>query len=409
MDAKDLCESVHTGVDLEGLFRLPWNIEVKVTKYDPSAHSSSLAGVKEENKSFSSSVTTTTGTAKASNITASTNTTSRGGGVFSFNKNKDKVDSKMSNTFASFSNKFTSSPQNSLEGQRNVKLANFAALTNVDDYLHLDAYLDNSEPNLLGCSDKSSVRIVRVKGVVLSKLTGLPLSSCYSNADGSVKVHAGGHPVMMDKLLSACMQIGVCPVHRLGRIYPESNIPGITLTSKSRGEKNPDSKKDGIDRNNSSSSKTSSSSTISGAPSYDTDDGQTSLSVNVEGGGAYAEFLRSDFPACAMSEELQDWSYCVPKDRQNQIYEELGGGRFSVAITGQPCVWIFNRMSEAQGKMMQANQQYIAPPRSNIVYLVEVHYYLKLDTGLPLFMPMPRHLYGELSRSSKGCSILTTG
>ena len=85
-----------------------------------------------------SALPTTTGTAKASNITASTNTTSRGGGVFSFNKNKDKVDSKVSNTFASFSNKFTSSPSNSLEGQRNVKLANFAALTNVDDYLHLD-------------------------------------------------------------------------------------------------------------------------------------------------------------------------------------------------------------------------------------------------------------------------------
>lgn len=36
-----MCESAHKGVDMEGLLRLPWNIEVKVTKYDPSANPNS--------------------------------------------------------------------------------------------------------------------------------------------------------------------------------------------------------------------------------------------------------------------------------------------------------------------------------------------------------------------------------
>ena len=349
MDAKDICESAHKGVDMEGLLRLPWNIEVKVTKFDTSQQSSSLAGVKGEP---SNTLSDNNGTASTAKPSASSATSL--GGVFSFTKTKDKA----SNTFASLSSRFSSSsPSNSLDAQRSSKLANFAALTNVEEYLHLDSFLDNSEPNLLGCTSSSSIRIVKVRGIVLSKHTGVPLSKAYTNVDGSIKVNAGGHPVMMDKLLSACMQIGVCPVHRVGRIYPESNIPGIMLGKKSGDNDKSKDDKTQVDRSDSSSTKISSASSISAGASYDTEDGQVDLRASIEGTGAYAEFLRSDFPACALSEELQDWSYCSPKDRQNQIYEELGGGRFSVAIPGDPCVWIFNRMSEAQGMMVESNHK----------------------------------------------------
>ena len=369
--------------------------------------------------------------------------------VFSFNKSHGHGSitgsgsmSKVSNTFASFSNKFSGgasgSPNNSLEAQRNrdAKMANFAALTNLEDYLHIDTYIDDSDPHLLGCNDRSSIGIVKVRGIVLSKHTGLPLSSSYtySDGDGVAKVYAGGYPMSMDKLLSACMQIGVCPVHRVGKIYPESNIPGITLSSKksvgseSSGKDSSGSKSEtegnggtsfagGVARNKDAESSGAGSTSSSSA---DVDHIMHGLCASIQGSGAYAEFLRSDFPACALSEELQDWSHCTPKDRQNHVFEELGNGRFSVAIAGDPCVWIFNRMSEAHGRMVQSGtsstttkgsgtSQHTTMPRSNVVYLAEIHYYLKLDTGLPLFMPMPRHLYGELSKSNKGCSILTTG
>lgn len=42
-----------------------------------------------------------------------------------------------------------------------------------------------------------------------------------------------------------------------------------------------------------------------------------------------------------------------------------------------------------------------------MLYLVEIHYYISLETGQAMFVPMPRHLFSELSRTVDGCAELT--
>jgi hypothetical protein len=40
------------------------------------------------------------------------------------------------------------------------------------------------------------------------------------------------------------------------------------------------------------------------------------------------------------------------------------------------------------------------------VYLVEVQYFIKLQTGQAMFVALPRHIYGELARSQMGLELL---
>lgn len=318
LDARELCEAPHKAVNLEGLLRLPWSIEVK--------QSSGVASPNGTN-------------AKTASFRAST---------------------------TSFPPK-RGSPSNSFEN-KDSKMANFAAFSSLSDYINIDCYLDSSDAHLLGSNPHSSARIVRVRGLVVDK-NGAPLTSTFQQNQSSVS--AGGHPVAADKCLSSTLQIGVCPVHRMGKVHPET-----------MGEAN--------------------------APRAGSSAGGKK--------SVYNDFLDQDFPASLFSEDSQDWSHCQPRERQTYV-KELGNGRFEVAVPGEPVVWIFCRQSEMQGRahagshskglFSAADSQ--RSSYSSIVYLSEVHYYLRLDTGLSLFTPLPRHLFRELARSPRGMEALTTG
>jgi hypothetical protein len=146
---------------------------------------------------------------------------------------------------------------------------------------------------------------------------------------------------------------------------------------------------------------------------------------------------------------LYDWSLCKPGHRQstNNIVQ-LPDDKFAVCIPGEPVVWIFSRKpplvdpssvsptgivaplpnqwsprpaskrvgrsaagevcewpeGDGAGNAGQGDRRSSAP--YGTVYLVEIQYFLRLKTGQAPFVPMPRHLYGELARSAEGCAVL---
>ena len=82
----------------------------------------------------------------------------------------------------------------SLDGLRSSALENFVALTNLEQYLNIDTYFDDSDLNLKkgNAADRTLVkRIVKIKGVVVNK-DHEPLSFSYNC--GSAKLYAGTNP-----------------------------------------------------------------------------------------------------------------------------------------------------------------------------------------------------------------------
>jgi hypothetical protein len=116
-----------------------------------------------------------------------------------------------------------------------------------------------------------------------------------------------------------------------------------------------------------------------------------------------------DVPTSYLFDELQDWTHCCPEDRLRHVVE-LGQGRFSVEVPGEPIIWIFCRQSIAEYHAVGALPIPAALGRSRnvpiIAYLVEVQFVLRLETGLSMFAPVPRHLYGELARTQHGTALL---
>lgn len=149
-------------------------------------------------------------------------------------------------------------------------------------------------------------------------------------------------------------------------------------------------------------------------------------------------FLVSDVPISSQPDLQFDWSSCKPGHRQGNV-TELGDGQFSVCVPGDPVVWIFSRRAPGaaptrmgrSGSLGGADASAFnnSPNRNdfsragNLLYLVEVQYYFRLETGhvslllhyincfislivQAMFVPMPRHLYGELARTLEGCAHL---
>lgn len=101
-----------------------------------------------------------------------------------------------------------------------------------------------------------------------------------------------------------------------------------------------------------------------------------------------------------------------------------------VEIPGEPVCWIFSKTNpciNSSAKVVDNNtsrskihsnvteglesvSQRLAQERktsiSGVMYLVEVHFMLKLITGDPTIVPLRRHMFGELSRTLQGCKIL---
>lgn len=97
-----------------------------------------------------------------------------------------------------------------------------------------------------------------------------------------------------------------------------------------------------------------------------------------------------------------DWCSCKPGHRQGNV-TELGEGLFSVSVPGDPVVWIFSRRAPGAAPAQRLGRSGSlglgdassafgglgnnSPSRNdfsragNLLYLVEVQYYFRLETG----------------------------
>jgi hypothetical protein len=252
------------------------------------------------------------------------------------------------------------------------------------EYIRIDSYFDASELPSAPSGDVSSdtLRIARVRGVVIDD-RGLPSAVA----------------IAPDRILSTCLLIGVCPVYRDGRVY--SNPP----SSSAGGNGAPTN---GASVAAAMDTKFSSASNMATQRRrYVRNGDNTGIFFNMEAQtGTIAESV--DPPLTYQTEHLQDWTYCKPAQRQSVAQQkELGGGCFSVEIAGEPVVWIFSRYPPGTEKVPEVERSSVSGSQNGaVVYLVEVHFLLRLVTGDPTMAPIPRHMFGELARTMAGCNLL---
>ena len=246
------------------------------------------------------------------------------------------------------------------------------------------------------CGDVSSdsSRILKVRGIILDS-KGVP----------------AGQSIAQNKIISSTLMAGTCPIFRNGRVQSLSDASAAP--KRRRGSVMPQS----------ASSQMRDSLSQVGA--------RNSLSVTNLNSLLEVE----DSSVTYQQDFLYDWSHCKPGHRQGNIIE-LEDSKFAVSVPGEPVIWIFSRRSPAlSGKKTPLSNSLSPSPNAQnmqkggnndlgnilfsnnpnrydfsrsggLVYLVEVHYFLRLETGQALFVPMPRHVYGELSRTLEGCACL---
>jgi hypothetical protein len=161
-----------------------------------------------------------------------------------------------------------------------------------------------------------------------------------------------------------------------------------------------------------------------------------------------ADFDHSDNPVTIGQEHVFEWLTCRPGHRQGNL-AEMSDGRFAVTLPNEPIVFIFSRRApnatsagvatttrlSRSGSLapdytragrasssannagnsaaasaslfdMNRNNRMDASRAGSALYLVEIQYFFRLETGQSTFVPMPLHLYGELSRSLEGLECL---
>jgi hypothetical protein len=163
-----------------------------------------------------------------------------------------------------------------------------------------------------------------------------------------------------------------------------------------------------------------------------------------------ADFDHSDNPVTIGQEHVFEWLTCRAGHRQSNL-TEMTDGRFAVTLPNEPIVFIFSRRApNAAGGVgtsatatrlsrsgslapdytrtgrasssannnnssaaasaslfdMNRNNRMDASRAGSALYLVEIQYFFRLETGQSVFVPMPLHLYGELSRSLEGLECL---
>eukprot|EP01038_Epipyxis_sp_PR26KG_P005836 gene5836-8052_t len=256
------------------------------------------------------------------------------------------------------------------------------------EYLKIDTFLDSSDMVSPICYDTTSDsnRIVKVRGIILDS-KGIP----------------SGVSIAPNRIISNTLLIGVCAVNRFGRINatnenrPPRRKASIT-TARETTNQIQSSNRQSMSNNNSL---------------------HHSTIQNV--------IEDIDLPVTYQLDYLYDWSICKPGHRQANTFE-LEDGKFAVMLKDDPVVWIFSRRMPGVNGVFDANKRRGSTARqgsmSNVlnnsrsdqsraglgsggsIYLVEIQYYLKIETGQALFVPMPRHMYGELSRTLEGCEQL---
>ncbi len=309
------CEFTNNGINLEGLVRLPWNIEI----------------ILKSNTDYKSSTGTNT---------------------------KKNIESFAVDTFLDSSN--LSSPITSL-------------IT----------------------TDRS--RIVTIRGIIVNS----------QNVPTSVQINP-------NYIIDSCLLVGVNPVHRNG------SIKGLFSSADCRSPRK-------VNVNLS----TSNSSGINNNNMY-----RPSRSNNT------INFDTVEHPVTYQSESYHDWTHCKPSDRQIHIIE-LSNNHFAVDMPDEPVRLIFSRVvpiydrsnrpnyhdvksnntnqsteisSKRRSGSFHRNDIDIYTDISNLnrnnvkingpVYLVEVQYFLRIETGMGSFVPIPRHLFGELARNNAGIALL---
>ncbi|CAK9856920.1 unnamed protein product [Sphagnum jensenii] len=109
-----------------------------------------------------------------------------------------------------------------------------------------------------------------------------------------------------------------------------------------------------------------------------------------------------DLPVTLNNEHLYDWSVCKPQHRQSN-FVILPDNKFAVSVPDQPVTWVFSRTQSPGDSYVESSHD---TKGTAVVYLVEVQYYLTIETGLPIYVPITRHAFGELARTQKGCNLL---
>lgn len=240
-----------------------------------------------------------------------------------------------------------------LSTQASYSQAHSIASSTSTEYIKVDTFLDISDLQRVGDINYSS-DIVKVRGIVVD-----------------VKGTPSAQPIATNRIISTCLMAGVSPIFRDGNI---ENLSELKAWSRRKGQ-----------------------------------------------GTIITNETDIDTPVTQNNEKLYDWSHCKPGHRQGHVIE-LGDNKFSVEISGEPAVWIFSRSLQSssvfrRGSMRGSNiaDSFMGGSTSRgdssrsggFVYLTEVQYHIKLESGLGLSVPIQRHLYGELARSIEGVATLT--
>ena len=195
-----------------------------------------------------------------------------------------------------------------------------------------------------------ALRTVRVKGIVVDA-KGLPT----------------GYPISANKVISCCLLAGTSSVQRTGKVVQVSHNISANLSNSRRRSMNVNA----------------------GQYTARTTATQSYLPTDLSS--------PEDLPITLNCDHLHDWSVCRPNHRYS-LLTPLEDGRLAVSVPEHPVTWVFSRTNNSTGGGM--TERGSDPPTADQtsatstttgagggsgggnLYLVEIHYHLKLETGL---------------------------
>lgn len=223
-----------------------------------------------------------------------------------------------------------------------------------------------------------SNRILKVRGLVLDT-RGLP----------------NGKLISPNMTLFITLMAGVCPIFKSGRVQPFSDLRGNS-SSRRRASTSATT--------NAAATSGVSSTTGTGRGSVSATSGSPHTIPTVEDASS-----DQDMPNSFGQESLYEWFLCKPSQRQGQLIQEGDTNRYFLALPGEPVVFVFERRqvqptpnqrpsrSGSISKMGAENMNWTESGRVNsynfgssaanpriasALYLVEVQYYLRFETGM---------------------------
>eukprot|EP00605_Chrysophyceae_sp_TOSAG23-4_P002480 GSChrysophyteH1.ASY1.ANO1.2743.1 assembled CDS len=223
------------------------------------------------------------------------------------------------------------------------------------EYIPVDCFLDPSDLAMPSVSDISTDynRFVKVRGMVLDDF-GMP----------------SGRVIKNERSVASTLMIGLCPV------TSDGSMKTSVFQEGSNGEN---------------------------VLSFE----QAKRSVTAQlSGTQHPEMngVRSgDYPPTYLLENLYDWTSCKPYTGKFgvEVFTEIDENYFSIEIPNQPCKFIFSR-----SKPVTVARNISDESSSNMLYLVEVQYYISVYTGQGHFAKLPCHPLSMLCRTDEGASLL---